>query len=200
MKAFIKWILLVIGCTGALFTSVVYILQYVYNVDLEWKSWVYGLSYSISIISILLSTMAHTQQQKSLDKINTRMRDLVERPQENNNTENGWLEPDYQSSAIVDILLYAMYKANSAHPFSIERILPDDVQLVTVLVNGIFSSYKKDILFGYINNNNLLVVDTFDRNKIPVKIDGRSYGNHYDNKTKKQICDARKRIEAAANE
>lgn len=199
MKA-LKWILLVIGCAGAIFTSIVYIRQHVYKVTPGWNGWVYGLSYSISVITILVSTIAHAQQQRTLNNVDEKVGFLLERQQEKTRTEGGWFEPKYQSSAIIDILLYAMYKANSTHPFSIERIIPDEVQLVTLLLNGIFSSYKNDVLYGYVDNNNLLVVDTFDRNNIPVKTDGRTYGAHYDRRTKKQISDARKRIDDATNE
>ena len=194
MKKGIKILLITISILLALATTVVYILRESKVYEAEWYYWIFGLSYSISIIALVLSSSAHKIQQKGIDDILLNTQNLLSRGQTKVN-KNGIESLEYNDSAIIEVILYAMYKANQIHPFSIEKIFPDNIEIVSLLIDAIFSSYKHDVLYGYVNRNNLLVVDCFDIDKIPLHTDGRNFGSNYSKQIRNQLIDAKKRID-----
>lgn len=198
MKKGIKILLITVGILLAMAATVVYILRESNTYNADWYYWIFGLSYSISIITLVISSIAHKSQQEGIDDILQNTKDLLNRDQTKVN-KNGIESWEYNDSAIIEVIIYAMYKANQVHPLSIEKIFPDKVEIVSLLIDAIFSSYKNDVLYGYINRNNLLVVDCFDVDKIPLHTDGRNFGNKYSKPVRNQMIDAKKRIDEAVS-
>lgn len=197
----LKCILFVIAIVLALMTTYVCIMEKEYcpSHKVYYSGWIYGFSYLISIISLLLGSWTHKQQLSNQEIIKSGLQDLLQRPKEMTQ-QAGIPTFKYQPSAIVEIALYAMHQASSHRPIRVDKIIPNDVEIFSMVVDSVCSAYKPDVLYAYIDRNNMLVVPKYDQNILPQnKIVDGTFVNFYSKKDKIYIERAKKRIEDELN-
>lgn len=164
------------------------------------SGWVYGFSYSVSIISLLLSSWAHREQLRNQVTIKEDIQELLTRQPEKKE-ENADIAPiDYLPSAITEIAMYSMFMVYTHRPFKVDKILPDNIELISVVIDTISSSYKTDFLEVHIDRNNLLVVRKFDTTHLPpIEMINDDFGSKYNSAQRKMMKDAKKRINVELN-
>lgn len=164
------------------------------------SGWVYGVSYSVSIISLLLSSWAHREQLQNQVTIKEDIQKLLTRQPEKEDENANPAPLDYLPSAITEIAMYSMYMVHTHRPFKIDKILPDSIELIYIVIETISSAYKTEFLEVHIDRNNLLVVSTFDINHLPpIGMINDDFGSKYDSTQRKIMKEAKKRINIELN-
>lgn len=133
--------------------------------------------YVVSVISLIVSSMMHSQQNKYLEEILAILKDNnVVRFSSTGGTQVRSLSP-----RLVAIVLYAMYKANKYPNKSIDytKILPKYSEAINIVIWHIFAAFPKKVLNGTIGDDNVLVVTKFDENQIGVFTRSASLKNHF---------------------
>lgn len=202
MGNFIKKTLFVLAILLAALTTFVCVMEKEYcpSHKVLYSGWVYGFSYSISIISLVLSSWSHKQQITNQEEIKSDIKDLLSRPKSTSQQQNGIQNFKYQPSAMVEIALYAMHKASIHRPIKVDKILPNDIELFSIIIDSISSAYKQDVLYAYIDRNNMLVVPTFDVDNLPsIALENGNYGTTYCKKDRNFLERVKKRIDDEIN-
>lgn len=82
--------------------------------------------------------------------------------------------------AYVKVILYAMYQSYKRTAIDYKLINPDNPRLTRVLISVIAASFKSDALTCNFGDDDCLIVDTFDKEKMQVTTDGQDLVSNYE--------------------